>query len=75
LGTYVQPPKTPEQGYHLSEDLADDAIGWLQNQKAFTPDKPFYMYWASDLLAMKLTKLIPALLAGINSHPGEEIHR
>ena len=26
----MQPPKTPEQGYHLSEDLADDAIGWLR---------------------------------------------
>ena len=31
----------------MSEDLADDAIGWLQNHKAFAPDKPFFMYWAS----------------------------
>jgi hypothetical protein len=31
----------------LSEDLADDAIGWLQNHKSFAPDKPFFMYWAS----------------------------
>ncbi|MDA8239341.1 MAG: arylsulfatase [Nitrospiraceae bacterium] len=45
--TIVPPPKTPEQGYHLSEDLADDAIGWLRQHKAFTPDKPFFMYWAS----------------------------
>ena len=26
--TYVHPPKTVEEGYHLSEDLADDAISW-----------------------------------------------
>ena len=34
-------------GYHLSEDLADDAIAWLRSHKALQPDKPFYMYWAS----------------------------
>lgn len=45
--TVVHPPKTPEEGYHLSEDLADDAIGWLRNHKALQPEKPFYMYWAS----------------------------
>jgi arylsulfatase len=45
--TIVDPPKTPEEGYHLSEDLADDAIGWLQKHKAFQPDKPFFMYWAT----------------------------
>jgi len=33
--------------YHLSEDLADDAILWLRQHKAFSPDKPFFMYWAS----------------------------
>jgi arylsulfatase A-like enzyme len=48
--TSVLPPKTPEQGYHLSEDLADDAIGWLHRHKAFEPDKPFFMYWASGCL-------------------------
>jgi arylsulfatase len=44
------PPKRPEEGYHLSEDLADDAIGWLRRHKAFEPDKPFFMYWASGCL-------------------------
>jgi arylsulfatase A-like enzyme len=33
--------------YHLSEDLADDAIHWLREHRAFAPDKPFFMYWAS----------------------------
>src|SRR6516165_9804749 len=48
--TVVHPPKTPEQGYHLSEDLADDAIGWLRSHKAFRQDKPFFMYWASGAI-------------------------
>lgn len=48
--TVVAPPKTPEEGYHLSEDLADDAIGWLRRHKAFNADKPFFMYWASGCL-------------------------
>jgi arylsulfatase A-like enzyme len=46
----VPPPKTPEQGYHLTEDLANDAIGWLRKHKAFEPDKPFFMYWASGAI-------------------------
>jgi arylsulfatase len=47
--TTVVHPNPPASGkpYHLSEDLADDAINWLRNQKAFQPDKPFFMYWAS----------------------------
>jgi arylsulfatase len=48
--TVVAPPKTPEQGYHLSEDMADDAISWLQLHKALQPDKPFMMYWASGAI-------------------------
>ena len=48
--TSVLPPKTAEQGYHLSVDLADDAIGWLHRHKAFEPDKPFFMYWATGCL-------------------------
>lgn len=48
--TSVLPPKTAEEGYHLSEDLADDAIGWLRDHKALAPDKPFFLYWASGAL-------------------------
>ena len=48
--TVVPPPRSPEEGYHLSADLADDAINWLQKHKAFQPDKPFYMYWASGAI-------------------------
>jgi arylsulfatase A-like enzyme len=42
----VEPLKTPEQGYHLTEDLADHAIDWVRSQKALMPDKPFFMYFA-----------------------------
>jgi arylsulfatase A-like enzyme len=44
--TPVEPPKTPEQGYHLTEDLADKAITWISQQKSLMPDKPFFMYFA-----------------------------
>jgi arylsulfatase len=44
--TPVEPVKTPEDGYHLSEDLADKAIKWVRQQKALMPDKPFFMYFA-----------------------------
>lgn len=45
----VEHPKTSggHQYYHLSEDLADNAIQWLREQKAYAPDKPFFMYWAT----------------------------
>lgn len=42
----VEPPKTPEEGYTLTEDLADHAITWVRQQKALMPDKPFFMYFA-----------------------------
>jgi arylsulfatase len=48
--TSVLPTRSPEEGYHLSEDLADDAIGWLRQHKAFQAEKPFYMYWASGAI-------------------------
>ncbi len=42
----IEPPRTPEQGYHLTEDLADRAIAWVRQQKALMPDKPFFVYFA-----------------------------
>jgi arylsulfatase A-like enzyme len=44
--TPVEPPATAEEGYHLTEDLADHAIGWVRQQKALMPDKPFFVYFA-----------------------------
>lgn len=42
----VPVPKTPEEGYHLSEDLVDEALGFLADQKSLAPDKPHFMYLA-----------------------------
>jgi arylsulfatase len=42
----VEPEKTPEQGYHLMEDMTDKAISWIGQQKALIPDKPFFVYFA-----------------------------
>ena len=42
----VEPDRTPEQGYHFTEDMTDHAIEWISQQKALMPDKPFFVYWA-----------------------------
>ncbi len=44
--TPVDPPATAEEGYHLTEDLADRACGWVRQQKALMPDRPFFLYFA-----------------------------
>ncbi|MCO5194924.1 MAG: arylsulfatase [Anaerolineae bacterium] len=44
--TPIEPPKTPAEGYHLTEDIADKAIGYIRQQKALMPDKPFFVYFA-----------------------------
>jgi arylsulfatase A-like enzyme len=44
--TPVEPPATAEEGYHLTEDLADRACSWMRQQKALMPDKPFFVYFA-----------------------------
>jgi arylsulfatase A-like enzyme len=44
--TPVEPDKTPEEGYHFTEDMTDKAIGWIRQQKALMPDKPFFAYFA-----------------------------
>jgi arylsulfatase len=41
----VEPPATPEQGYHLSADLADKAIRFVRDAKAVAPQKPWFMYF------------------------------
>jgi arylsulfatase len=42
----VEPTKTPDEGYHLTEDLADRTIAWIRQQKTLAPDKPFFAYFA-----------------------------
>src|SRR6267142_2895305 len=42
----VEPDRTPEEGYHFTEDMTDRAIEWIRQQKALMPDKPFFVYFA-----------------------------
>jgi arylsulfatase A-like enzyme len=42
--TPVEPAKTPEEGYHFTDDMTTKAISWVRQQKALMPDKPFFIY-------------------------------
>jgi len=42
----VEQDRSPEDGYHFTEDMTDHAIDWVRQQKALMADKPFFMYWA-----------------------------
>jgi len=42
----IEPPRTPEEGYHLTEDMADQAIKFIRTNRALTPDRPFFIYFA-----------------------------
>ncbi|HTP17584.1 MAG TPA: arylsulfatase [Streptosporangiaceae bacterium] len=41
----VEPPGTPEQGYHLTADLADKAIEFIADAQQVAPGKPFYLHF------------------------------
>jgi arylsulfatase A-like enzyme len=40
----VEPPATPDEGYHLTEDLIDKSIQFIADAKQADPDKPFYLH-------------------------------
>jgi len=42
----VEPPAGPEDGYHLTDDLVDHAIGFIHDTVSIRPDRPFFMYLA-----------------------------
>ena len=44
----VDPPATPEEGYHIAKDLSDQAIRFIRDAKVVEPDKPFFMYFSLD---------------------------
>jgi len=39
-------PHVGRDDYHLTEDLADKAIEWIQRQQASAPDRPFFCYFS-----------------------------
>ncbi len=42
----IDPPATPEEGYHLSKDLVNRSIEFINDGKAVSADKPFFLYLA-----------------------------
>ncbi|MBQ0822130.1 arylsulfatase [Microvirga sp. HBU67558] len=42
---FIDQPYMPEEGYHLSKDLADQALQMIRDQKASSPSKPWYMWF------------------------------
>ena len=42
----VDQPRSPEEGYHLTEDLTDKALEFIKDAKVIAPDKPFFLYYA-----------------------------
>jgi arylsulfatase A-like enzyme len=42
----VEPPATPEEGYHFMADMTDRAIDWVRQQRLLAASKPFFMYFA-----------------------------
>jgi arylsulfatase len=43
--TQVETPKDPN--YHFTNDMTNQAISWVRFQQALTPEKPFFMYFAT----------------------------
>lgn len=44
---HVEPPATPDEGYHLDADLADEAIKALRDLRLHSPDRPFLLWYAT----------------------------
>jgi len=41
----VRPPRSIEEGYHLTDDLAEHAIEFIGDLRAVDLDKPFFLYF------------------------------
>lgn len=44
---FIETTTSPDQSYHLSEDLANRAIGFMRDLRSVDPDKPFFMYFCT----------------------------
>lgn len=42
---FTEAPYSPEEGYHLSKDLADKSIEYIRDQKATNPSKPWFLWY------------------------------
>ncbi len=43
---HIDPPGRHEDGYHVSEDIVDQSMGWIRDLKSVRPDRPFFLYLA-----------------------------
>lgn len=43
---HVDPPATPDDGYHVSEDIVERSMGWIRDLTSVRPDRPFFLYLA-----------------------------
>ena len=41
---FIDQPYSPDEGYHLSRDLVDQALQMIRDQKASNPSKPWFMW-------------------------------
>jgi len=48
--TQTEPEKTPEEGYHLTPDLVEQAKAMIADSKQVAPTKPFYLYFATGAM-------------------------
>jgi arylsulfatase A-like enzyme len=46
----IEPPATPEEGYHLTPDLVDKAKAMIADAKQVAPNKPFFMYFCTGAM-------------------------
>jgi arylsulfatase len=53
----VDPPRSPDEGYHLTDDITDKALEFIKDAKAVAPEKPFFLYYAIDIVPTVLDLL------------------
>jgi hypothetical protein len=53
----IEPEKTPEEGYHLTEDLVDKAIGFIADSKQVAPNKLFFIVESCNLVPLHFNKV------------------
>ena len=46
-GTIRVYPNVEDPNYHFTTDMTDQALAWMNTQQSLTPDKPFYLYFAT----------------------------
>ena len=52
----VEPPRTPEEGYHFSVDITDKALEFIRDAKVIAPEKPFFLYYAPGAATRRTTR-------------------